>query len=287
MSLQPKTSPDPLPGDDWETRLTKQVARTVNHYRRATGLTTRMFAELCNIELRGNRDATWQEIKPTTLNNLFAGKRKSIGLGEIMLFARVLGVPPVALMTPVGVEDVSEAWPSGCRPAETVFDAIVGTQHWGSLFEEVTASIAAEGGQAALDDHSVSFEQARIPVVDRARRIAQLLLEHGQIKRNLMNKAVLFKATAQSLNEIDIDALSAAVRKLAVDLQSARERLRSENVNLVALRPMLSWIDVVDVADLAGSEIRDLVIRGADDAGDGFLFIEMELEHGETSHSAK
>ncbi|GGM41902.1 NAD-glutamate dehydrogenase [Microbacterium saperdae] len=288
MSDDPKTSPDPLPGDSWETRLTKQVARTVNHYRRASGLTTKAFAQLCNIEFRGNGDAGPQEIRPTTLNNLFAGKRKSIGLGEIMLFARVLGVAPVALMTPVGVETDSEAWPSGLRPSEAVFDAIVGIESWGSLFEEVAASVAlTDGGQEALDRHSAAFEQSRVATIDRSRRITELLLRHGRCKQDLLQRAVLFTAPPASLSDIDINALTAAVRSLASDLRSTREKLRAEGVELSALSSMLSWIDVVAVSDLTDEDIRVLVTRGAGEAGDRFLFFNEGMNNGTPTNSAQ
>lgn len=287
MSTDPKTSPEPLPGDDWETRLTKQVARTVNHYRRASGLTTKLFAEMCNIELRDNHAGPSQEVRPTTLNNLFAGKRKTIGLGEIMLFARVLGVPPVALMTPVGVEPLSEAWPSGVRPAELVFDAIVGNERWGSLLEEVEASVAdVEGGQEALDRHSAAFSKSRVAIVDRSQRITELLLWHGRSKQDLMRRAVLFTAPPATLSRLDVSALTAAVRTLASDLRSVREKLRTEGVELSPLRPMLSWLDVVAVADLTDESIRELVRQGAVEAGDGFLFIESGEPDGTPSDPA-
>jgi len=88
-----KYSLSPLPGDDWEVRFTKGVVQNIARYRDLRGFTTADLAAACNA-IYGEAD----HIKASTLNGLFAGKRKSIGIAEILVFALALNVPPIALL---------------------------------------------------------------------------------------------------------------------------------------------------------------------------------------------
>ncbi|MDJ0337621.1 helix-turn-helix transcriptional regulator [Cryobacterium sp. PH31-O1] len=101
-----KFSLDNLPGDDWEVRFTKGIVRTIAHYRDLRGLTTEQLAAKCS-EALGEPG----KIKGNTLNGLFAGKRKSIGMAEMLVFARALDVPPIFLMLPMATGDDVEIGP--------------------------------------------------------------------------------------------------------------------------------------------------------------------------------
>lgn len=88
-----KTGIEDLPGDDWEARFTKQVVRNIARYKDERSMSTVDLASRYS-EVVGELGA----LKPTTLNNLLAGKRSRIAITEILLFAKALNVPPVALV---------------------------------------------------------------------------------------------------------------------------------------------------------------------------------------------
>lgn len=91
-------STEPLPGDEWETRRSKQIARAINRVRREKGMKSDELAARCS-KFQG------QEVKVSTINGLFAGKRKSISVPEVAMYAAALKVPTSDLLYPAG-EDV-------------------------------------------------------------------------------------------------------------------------------------------------------------------------------------
>jgi len=87
-------------------------------------LTTRIAAEIRR--LRGDRSAQWLSDKTAELgyrvarsriSDLEVGRRTRIGLEELLLLARALGVSPALLALPLGREDVVEVLPG--RELET------------------------------------------------------------------------------------------------------------------------------------------------------------------------
>lgn len=100
MNNAPKYSLEPLDGDEWEVRRTKQILRAVQRDKEARRLTTEALAERCSRFL-GEPDS----VKKATLNGLFAGKRKTISITELTMLSRALGTPLWDLLYPVG-EDI-------------------------------------------------------------------------------------------------------------------------------------------------------------------------------------
>ena len=92
---QPKYSLEVLPGDSWETRRAKQVIRAVVRAKSDLNMTTEELARKCSAFL-----ADPESIKTSTLNGLFAGKRKSISIAELEMFASVLMLSVMDLMYP-------------------------------------------------------------------------------------------------------------------------------------------------------------------------------------------
>lgn len=90
-----KYSTDALPGDTWETRRTKQTVRAIARAKTELRITTEELAARCS-EFLGD------EVKPTTLNGLFAGKRKSLSTAEVEMFAAVVRVSTLDLLYPPG-----------------------------------------------------------------------------------------------------------------------------------------------------------------------------------------
>lgn len=89
---------DPLPGDEWEVRRTKQILRAVVRQKNELKMTTEELAKRCAKFL------DVEEFKPATLNGLFSGKRKSVSATELEMFSAVLHCSVLDLLYPPGEE---------------------------------------------------------------------------------------------------------------------------------------------------------------------------------------
>ncbi len=72
--------------------------------RQAAGLTMGGLAQGC-------ADCGHPEIKEQTIKNLEAGRRASISIVDLVVLADVLGIPPIALLFPLGTEPTVEVLP--------------------------------------------------------------------------------------------------------------------------------------------------------------------------------
>ncbi|GAB3113507.1 DNA-binding protein [Streptomyces calidiresistens] len=89
--------------DDWSAQLTARVAEQIRAARKAAGLTVAETADACA--------ALGAPVQKTTITNLETGRRASVDLAELLVLARVLGVPPVALLFPLGSAPTVEVLP--------------------------------------------------------------------------------------------------------------------------------------------------------------------------------
>lgn len=88
----------------WPTGLTAVTARQVRKYRDAAGLSAQQLADLMAAEI----GTTYTR---TQVTNLESGRRETITVGEILGFARILGVPPLLLLLPLGDAELVELMP--------------------------------------------------------------------------------------------------------------------------------------------------------------------------------
>lgn len=88
---------DPREGDDWMQRRTKQVIREISKQRAEAGLTTEELADRCNAWLGSSQPG----ITVAWLNSLFAGKRKTLTVPELEMFAATLRLGLDKLLYPV------------------------------------------------------------------------------------------------------------------------------------------------------------------------------------------
>lgn len=91
---------------DWQGRLTQQVAEAVRDYRKLRGLSAQGLADACA--------ALGHAIPRTSIANLENGRRSGVEIAELLVFAKALDVPPIALLLPIGM-----AARSRCSPARS------------------------------------------------------------------------------------------------------------------------------------------------------------------------
>jgi transcriptional regulator with XRE-family HTH domain len=90
--------------EEWRAQLAGGVARRVRRYRLKRGLSVQKLADICAEEYG-------LPIKRTVLANFEAGRRPALSVAELLILARILQVPPVLLLFPVGQETGSDVLP--------------------------------------------------------------------------------------------------------------------------------------------------------------------------------
>lgn len=88
---------------NWSARLVRSIAGEVKRHREAQDMSAQRLADRC-AELG-------QPIPRSVLANLESGRREALSVPELLVLAEALGVPPVALLVPLGHSDQVEALP--------------------------------------------------------------------------------------------------------------------------------------------------------------------------------
>ncbi|MFJ2708870.1 helix-turn-helix domain-containing protein [Streptomyces sp. NPDC087428] len=89
---------------EWAHRVAAVVAGEVRRYREMRGLSAQQLADACAKQ--------GMPIQRSVIANFENGRRTSIGVAELLMFAAVLEVPPVVLLFPVGYETSTEYLPN-------------------------------------------------------------------------------------------------------------------------------------------------------------------------------
>ncbi|MDT0382411.1 helix-turn-helix transcriptional regulator [Streptomyces sp. DSM 42041] len=92
----------------WPSRLGQAVAAEVRRHRQAQGLSAQQLADRCA--------ALGLPLGRSVLANFESGRRPTVSVPELLVLAKALGVPPIALLYPVGHEDRVEALPDRAAP---------------------------------------------------------------------------------------------------------------------------------------------------------------------------
>ena len=235
------TSSNALPGDDWSVRLTKQTFRTITYYKDAMGITTAELARRFS-EAVGDPDA----MKTTTLNNLLAGKRKSISFSEIVTFAYALGLPPIALMVPLTEAGAIQALPERDLTGLQFYEAIIGHQTW-SRFPENQAADEPQKTEHILD------------LIEKYRGEDQHFIDELESLGHVLTTPVELEA----LPEAVIENRKSNLIILAMDARDSRNALRNIGVNVE--RHRIGWLEKIEPQEITLDLIR-------------YAFIEMSSE---------
>jgi transcriptional regulator with XRE-family HTH domain len=154
--------------------------------RRTAGLTMADIAQGC-------ADRGHSEIKEQTIKNLETGRRASMSLADFVVLADVLGVPPVALLFPLGTSAVVEVLPG--RETST-WDALA----W-FTGETPSSQPAPEGtAQSLLDifrSHGdlVAAAMASTTLAKERRRAASTTLDRAR-RTELLERAAGYEENA-------------------------------------------------------------------------------------------
>ncbi|WP_333769318.1 helix-turn-helix domain-containing protein [Streptomyces sp. IBSBF 2435] len=115
---------------DWQARLTGRVADTVRRLREERGMTAQEVADACA--------ALGHRMPRSVIANLENGRRSGIDLTELLVLAKVLDVPPVALLVPAGQVSSVELLPGRDMPTDEALEWVSGELPLGTEPEEDT-----------------------------------------------------------------------------------------------------------------------------------------------------
>jgi transcriptional regulator with XRE-family HTH domain len=93
---------------DWPGRLTRSIATEIRRHRTARRMSAQQLANACA--------KLGVDLPRSTLADLENGRRTSLSVAELLAIARVLDLPPLLLVFPVGVEKETEVLPGAFRP---------------------------------------------------------------------------------------------------------------------------------------------------------------------------
>jgi transcriptional regulator with XRE-family HTH domain len=88
---------------EWSERLARSVARELRRFREARGMSAQQLADACA--------SIGMPIQRSVIANFENGRRTSIGVAEVLVFAAALKIPPVLLISPAGSEPSFELLP--------------------------------------------------------------------------------------------------------------------------------------------------------------------------------
>ncbi|MGW7722183.1 helix-turn-helix domain-containing protein [Streptomyces canus] len=90
--------------EEWRSRLVQVVAQQVRRRRLELGLSVQKLADIC-------AEDYGLPIKRSVLANFEGGRRPALSVVELLVLARILAIPPVELLFPVGRVDQVEVLP--------------------------------------------------------------------------------------------------------------------------------------------------------------------------------
>lgn len=93
---------------DWPTRVSRTIAGEVRRHRIGQGMSAQQLADAC--------EKLGAPVPRTVISNLENGRRGSVTVADVMVLAAALGVPPAALVFPVGYVDEVEHLPGQAAP---------------------------------------------------------------------------------------------------------------------------------------------------------------------------
>ncbi|MFJ6566460.1 helix-turn-helix domain-containing protein [Streptomyces sp. NPDC091292] len=152
---------------EWSERLAGVVARELRRHREARGMSAQQLADACT--------AAGLSIQRSVIANFENGRRASVSVAEVLMFAHVLDVPPVSLICPIGYMHEVEVLPGVTTDPYRAATWVSGTSFmgeergreersygaspkslYGELFSEINAM--ADAHQGMLDLQRMALE---------------------------------------------------------------------------------------------------------------------------------
>lgn len=243
--------------DGWPERYTKTVAAEVRRYREQRGLSAQQFADACT--------AVGVPMKRSVIANFENGRRASVGVDELLAFARVLDIPPIYLMVPVGrvewvemqpgmesdpyrvamwisgevpfSDDADASWPPPLpkfrrimRELKVLRDAIEGIERAEQRYAEIgmTAEEAERATERALQEIRVKTERVDRATMEYGTIVASGDKAAAEDARNVQHALMSELFEAQRVAEVASSKQVAVRNRLSLVETWRREREQTE-----------------------------------------------------------
>jgi transcriptional regulator with XRE-family HTH domain len=104
--------------EDWQRHVVDVIASQVRRYRHERGMSAQQLADTCT--------DLGLPIQRSVLANFENGRRPTISVPELLVFAAALDVPPVLLLLPLGQEQQAEILPGRASPTADALAWLIG-----------------------------------------------------------------------------------------------------------------------------------------------------------------
>ncbi|MER5473745.1 helix-turn-helix transcriptional regulator [Streptomyces sp. NPDC002685] len=202
--------------EEWRARLVQGVAQQVRRYRLERGISVQKLADICTEEYG-------LPIKRSVLANFEGGRRPALSVVELLVLARILNVPPVQLLFPVGLEETTEVLP------HKSVDTWAGLQ-W---FTGEASHLPGDAPDAAPVEGAAA--------VRLFRRHDRLVAEWSNNNRQLQK---LFTAAPGSPEANMVRLASQTLQSIGEALKEVREQIRRQGLKPPQLQADLAYVDV-------------------------------------------
>lgn len=212
------------PSGDWPAELSAAIAAEVRRHRLAKGMSAQQLSDACA--------ALGMAIPRSVLSNLENGRRESVSVAEVLVLAAALGVPPAALIFPVGYATKAHPLPGiAAHPMDAVF--------WFAGEASLWAASGAPDADPSLDrpDYRVVHRPDGTPMKLEAEPMVWLrqIVETEAAIEEKRAKASRIRQFALDLNLADHEITA----QLAVLAEQIVESANEEAENLDFLRQHL------------------------------------------------
>ncbi|MFH9938555.1 helix-turn-helix domain-containing protein [Streptomyces murinus] len=204
-----------MEAEEWKARLVQAVAQQVRKVRLERGISVQRLADICSEEYG-------VPMKRSVLANFEGGRRPALSLVELLVIARILEVPPVQLLFPVGLQETTEVLP----------DKVVDT--WAAL-----KWFTGEAPQLPDDQPSDTAERNAAPV-RLFRRHEQLVADWQRSNRQL-GEAMATMGTTPDSHIVQL--ASQALNQLGESIKEVRQQMRRRGLTPPELTPDLTYVD--------------------------------------------
>lgn len=197
---------------DWKSRLAQSVASQVRRLRLERGLSVQRVADLFEQQYG-------VPMKRSVLANFEGGRRAALSVAELVVLARILEVPPVQLLFPVGRQQETPVFPGDPVDTWEALKWFTGEQPW------IPQPADSNLSQLQVVKEVELFRQhdAAVRAVQDARQTILTLIPTEPLPGGGNEKA-------PAVSPVLMNQLAAAVGRAEDDLLSVRRQMRGRDL---------------------------------------------------------
>ncbi|MQS13378.1 helix-turn-helix transcriptional regulator [Streptomyces kaniharaensis] len=208
---------------DWQAGVTGRVAEAVRRFREERGMSAQDVAAAC-------ADLGYP-IARSIIANLENGRRSSVDVAEVLVLAKVLDVPPVALVVPVGETGEIEVLPGRMISTDEALQWVCGDLPLD--YEPANDTVEERFDEVRRHRQMMYGLQKAISRTEEYRRGAAL-------SRDMPTREHNSRLVAQ---------FDEMISDMSLAIQDLRAEMRAKGIHPPTLPPALAHLDYVETED--------------------------------------